>query len=364
MTRFSPASARSARALRDGAWGSRLSFSPKVFLPVTRLCRNRCSYCSFRRDPTGLDQHTMSPAQVVEALDAAVMAGCTEALLCLGDTPETGLPGYRALLASWGYASTVGYLEAIAHMALERGLLPHTNAGILSEAQLRRLRACNVSMGLMLESTSERLCGPGGPHARARDKRPAVRLAMLETAGRLRIPMTTGLLVGMGETAAERQDTIEAIARLHARHGHIQEVIVQPFRAGAGTPMAGAPEPEDAVISEAISLARTTLPVEVSVQTPPNLGRLAPAWGAGINDLGGISPVTPDFINPGHPWPELVALADEAATLGARLEARLPVYARFVETPGWLDPVLRPVVEAAAVQQRERWAWLGARGAA
>jgi len=364
MTRFAPASARSAQARRDAAWGSRLSFSPKVFLPVTRLCRNRCSYCSFRRDPTAADQHTMAPGQVEEALDAAVSAGCTEALLCLGDTPETGLPGYRALLASWGYDSTVAYLEAIAGMALHRGLLPHTNAGILSEAQLRRLRACNVSMGLMLESTSERLCGPGGPHARARDKRPAVRLAMLETAGRLRIPMTTGLLVGMGETEAERRDTIEAIAELHARFGHIQEVIVQPFRAGAGTPMAGAPEPEEAVISQAIARARLVLPPEVSVQTPPNLGRLEPAWAAGINDLGGISPVTPDFINPGHPWPQLAGLAEAAAALGARLEARLPIYARYVDTPGWLDPTLRPAVEAAAARQRERWAWLGARGAA
>lgn len=341
-----------------------VSFSPKVFLPVTRLCRNRCSYCSFRRDPDDPAAWTLAPEEVVAILDAGAAAGCTEALLCLGDTPETGFPAYHRLLRGWGFDSTVAYLEAIARLALERGLLPHTNAGILDAAALARLRRVNVSMGLMLESVSERLCAPGMPHDRAPDKRPAVRLAMLEEAGRQRIPFTTGLLVGMGETPSERIDTLEAIARVHARHGHIQEVIVQPFRAGEGTPMAGAPELDETELAEVIALARELLPRGVQVQSPPNLGRLGVLLAGGVDDLGGISPLTPDHINPAHPWPVLEELADEAGRNGVILVPRLPVTRRYIDAPGWVDPSLRRAVSQAQARldTDPRWARLqGAR---
>ena len=300
----------------------------------------------------------MSPEEVRATLDAGAAQGCTEALLCLGDTPETGFPAYQALLRSWGFDSTVSYLVAIAEWSLARGLLPHTNAGILDAEALRRLRRVNVSMGLMLESVSERLCGPGQPHARARDKRPAVRLAMLEEAGRQRIPFTTGLLVGFGETEAERVDTVRAIVALHARWGHLQEVIVQPFRAGPETPMAGAPEVGDAVLTDTIAMARDLLPAEVHLQAPPNLGRLGPLLAGGIDDLGGISPVTPDYINPGHPWPVLTQMSEELATHGVTLRPRLPVYSRFTEADGWLDPALLHAVSAAQVRLDTDPRWL------
>lgn len=347
-----------------------VSFSPKVFLPVTRLCRNRCGYCSFRRDPGDPARWTPSPEAVRATLDAGRAQGCTEALLCLGDTPETGFPAYHRLLRSWGFDSTVAYLEAIAGWALARGLLPHTNAGILDAAALARLRRVNVSMGLMLETVSDRLGEPGMPHERAPDKRPAVRLAMLEEAGRQRIPFTTGLLVGMGESPSERVDTLEAIARLHARYGHIQEVIVQPFRAGAGTPMAAAEELGEDELIEVISLARDILPRSVQLQSPPNLGRLGALLEGGVDDLGGISPVTPDYINPAHPWPVLSQLAQEAGRKGVRLVPRLPLTQRYIDTPGWLDPALREAVVAARTRldTDPRWRALGApaneRGAA
>ncbi|HTJ46430.1 MAG TPA: 7,8-didemethyl-8-hydroxy-5-deazariboflavin synthase CofG [Kofleriaceae bacterium] len=322
---------REAAAKRDARWGRRITYSPKVFLPLTNLCRDVCDYCAFRRSPKDPGAHTMTRSEVEQTLARAKQLGCTEALFCLGDRPETAFPSYRELLASWGFGSTVDYLVWACERAIEAGLHPHTNAGVLTRDELARLQPVNASMGLMLESTSERLCAKGGPHAGAPDKRPRVRLQMHEDAGALGIPFTSGILVGIGETEAERIATLQAIRESHARHGHIQEVIVQPFRTHAGTRMARAPEATDDEYLRAIALARILLPDDVTVQAPPNLSRsIAPLVDAGINDLGGISPLTPDFINREHAWPHIDGLAKDCEALGRTLVARLPVH------EGWI----------------------------
>ena len=331
-----------AAARRDRRWGNRVTYSPKVFLPLTNLCRDACDYCAFRRSPKDPGAQTMTPEQVTSTLASARSLGCTEALFCLGDRPESVFPSYRALLAGWGFDSTVDYLVWACGAALAAGLLPHTNAGILDADELARLRPVNASMGLMLESTSERLCEKGGPHHRAPDKRPAVRLAMHEDAGRLHIPFTSGILVGIGETEEERLDTLLAIHELHQRHGHIQEVIVQRFRAHALTSMASAREPDDDVHARAIALARLVLDEEITVQAPPNLSRdVAPLLAAGVNDLGGISPLTPDFINRTYAWPHLDRLAADCLAAGFTLAPRLPLHDAW-NRPTYVAPELAP----------------------
>jgi FO synthase len=328
-----------AAAVRDRAWGRTITFSPKVFLPLTNLCRNRCDYCSFRRSPGDAGEWTMRPDEVESSLAGARAHGCAEALFCLGDKPEGAFSSYRRTLAGFGHATTVDYLYDAAERALAHGLLPHTNAGLLTEEEMARLRPVNVSLGLMLENVSPRLCAPGGPHHRAPDKRPEKRLAMIAAAGRLKIPFTTGILVGIGETRRERAESLLAIRRLAREYGHVQEVIVQNFRAGPGTKMADAPEPDEAELTHAVALARLILDEDVSVQAPPNLSPAGvPALlAAGINDLGGISPVTPDFINPGHPWPHLDALAQACARAGFTLRPRAAIYGRFAARPEFLD---------------------------
>jgi len=315
-----------------------LTYSPKVFLPLTNLCRNVCDYCAFRKRPA--ESWTQSPDEVRQILVEGARLGCTEALFCLGDTPESLFPSYRALLGSWGFDSTVDYLVWAGELALETGLLPHTNAGLLSAGDMERLARVNASLGLMLESVSERLCEPGGPHAAAPDKRPTRRLRMLEEAGQLGIPFTTGVLVGIGETPEELRATLESIAQLHARHGHIQEVIVQNFVAHPGTPMASAPSATMEQLTTAIRLTRELMPDEVSVQAPPNLnpGTVQELVEAGINDFGGISPLTPDYINPEQAWPHIAVLRAKVESLGHTLEPRLPVYPPWVS---WLPEDLQ-----------------------
>jgi FO synthase len=338
-----------AAARRDARFGRRITYSPKVFLPLTNLCRDVCDYCEFRRSPKDPGAHTMSPDEVRDVLARAAQVGCREALFCLGDRPEAVFPSYRDQLAAWGFASTVAYLAWACQAALDAGLLPHTNAGVLTRDELARLRPVNASMGLMLESISERLCERGGPHRGAPDKRPAVRLAMHDDAGVLAIPFTSGILVGIGETERERLDALRAIRDVHRRHGHIQEVIVQPFRAHAGTRMVSAPEPSDDEHLRAIALARLVLDDDVTVQAPPNLSHdVAPLLAAGVNDLGGISPLTPDFINRRHAWPHLDRLADDCARQGYTLAPRLPVHDGW-RTPAWIAPELRDrLLERAA----------------
>ena len=323
-----PGLREAAAAIRDRAFGRVVTFSPKAFLPLTNLCRNRCDYCSFRRSPGDDGEWTMAPAEVDAWLARAGAEGCSEALFCLGDTPEAAFSAYRATLARIGQPSTVEYLHWSAGRALERGILPHTNAGLLDDAALARLREVNVSLGLMLENVSPRLCEPGMPHHRAPDKRPEKRLRMIDAAGRLRIPFTTGILVGIGETRRERIESLLAIRRLHRAHGHIQEVIVQNFRATSDVRMARAPEPDEDTVTDTVALARLILDPDVSLQAPPNLNPSSTSalLAAGVNDFGGISPVTPDYINPRHPWPHVDALAAMCARLGFTLEARLPVH--------------------------------------
>jgi FO synthase len=337
-----------AATRRDARWGRTVTFSPKVFLPLTNLCRNICDYCSFRRSPGDPGAWTMTPAQVAACLAQGAEQGCTEALFCLGDKPEGAFGAYRTELAQHGHASTVDYLVAAGRVALEAGLLPHTNAGVLTSEDMVRLKEVNVSLGLMLENISPRLCEPGGPHRRAPDKRPARRVKMIEEAGELDIAFTTGILLGIGETRRERIESLLAIRALHRRYGHIQEVIVQNFRAGEITPMRAAPEPEDYEVAHSVALARLILDDDVSVQAPPNLNPEATALllAAGVNDFGGISPVTPDYINPGHPWPHLRGFADACTRAGFSLAPRLPVYEGFMNEP-YLHPALAAPTHAA-----------------
>jgi 7,8-didemethyl-8-hydroxy-5-deazariboflavin synthase CofG subunit len=327
---------------RDAIYGRVVTYSPKVFLPLTNLCRNHCDYCSFRRSPGDPGEWTMTPSEVKAQIVRARDLGCAEALFCLGDKPERAFSAYRRTLAALGQASTVEYLHAAATIALAHGLLPHTNAGLLTDAEMLRLKEVNVSLGLMLECASSRLCEPGMPHHRAPDKRPERRLAMIESAGRLRIAFTTGILVGIGETRRERVESLLAIRRLHRMHRHVQEVIVQPFRAVPGVPMAHMPEPGEADLALAIALARLILDDDVSVQAPPNLTPASAELllGSGLNDFGGISPVTPDYINPRHPWPHVDALGKACASAGFTLRPRPSIYDAYVDRAGFLDPRL------------------------
>jgi FO synthase len=341
-----------ASARRDRVWGRTVTFSPKVFLPVTNLCRDRCTYCTFRKDPDDPDAWTMQAAEVAAWSERGRRLGCVEALMCLGDKPEIAFASYRALLAEWGFASTAAYVERACEIALEQGLLPHTNAGILSRDEMARLRRVNVSLGLMLESVSPRLRGRGEVHQWAPDKEPSVRLRMLREAGELAIPFTTGLLIGIGETLAERVDTLLAIRDAHRLHGHVQEVIVQNFRAKPTIGRADAAEPDALDMARTIAVARLVLDDDVSVQAPPNLSPddHALLLAAGLNDWGGMSPLTPDYVNPEAPWPHVHALGTTCAAAGYTLRPRLPIYPTYVERPGWLDDALRPAVDGAVAR--------------
>lgn len=341
-----------AGAVRTRHKGRLVTYSPKVFLPVTNLCLDRCSYCTFRQDPDSPAAWTMLPEEVRDWSRRGRARGCIEALLCLGDKPERAYKSYRRTLAVLGCATTIEYVEQCCRLALDEDLLPHTNAGVMTAEEMARLRPLNVSMGLMLESTSPRLRQRGGAHQQAPDKDPALRLAMLHRAGELRIPFTTGILIGIGETRGERIASLRAIAELHAAHGHIQEVIVQNFRAKPSTRMAAAPEPESAEMARTIAVARLMLPA-MNIQAPPNLSPLDHRLflAAGINDWGGISPLTLDYVNPEAPWPQVQALAATCAAEGFTLAPRLPVYAEYLAQPGWLDEGLRRRVESYTVQE-------------
>jgi FO synthase len=338
-----------AREIRDARWGKTITFSPKVFLPLTNLCRNRCDYCSFRKSPGDPGEWTMRPHEVDASLARARELGCTEALFCLGDKPENAFSAYRETLTLIGHDSTVDYLCWAGRQAIKHGLLPHTNAGILTTEDMTRLRVVNVSLGLMLESSSERLCQRGMPHHKAPDKRPHKRLKMIAEAGALRIPFTTGILIGIGETRLERIESLLAIRRLARAFGHIQEVIVQSFRARPGVPMENAPEPDDLEVAHAVAMARLILDPDIGVQAPPNLHPEGTAMlvAAGINDFGGISPVTPDFINPLHAWPHVTALRASCEKQGYALEPRLAIYDSFVAKQGFLEEALRVPVRSA-----------------
>ena len=330
---------RQAAAVRDKR-GTRITYSPKVFIPLTQLCRDRCGYCTFAKAPARLDAPYLTPEQVVEIARAGSAAGCHEALFTLGERPEARYPVAAAWLAEYGFASTVDYLTAMCRLVVEAtGMLPHANAGALFPEELASLRAVSASQGMMLESLNAELdCHRGSP-----DKTPARRLATLDAAGELAIPFTTGILVGIGETRADRITALEAIAASHRRHGHVQEVIVQNFLPKPETSMHGAPPCPDDEYVEAIALARVLLPADVHVQAPPNLsedfGRLLEA---GIDDWGGVSPLTPDHVNPERPWPALERLRAVTEAAGFALAPRLTIYPEYAADPErWLDPAMR-----------------------
>jgi 7,8-didemethyl-8-hydroxy-5-deazariboflavin synthase CofG subunit len=324
--------------------GDLVSVSRNVFIPLTNLCRDRCGYCTFAKLPDDPAAKTYTLAEVLEVVRGGVRTGCTEALFCLGDKPEKAYASHRAWLEERGLAATAAYLEQACQVAFEGGMLPHTNAGILSAAEMERLRPWNASMGLMLETTSQRLRQRGGAHYWAPDKDPVVRLRMHEEAGELRIPFTSGILLGIGENAAERVDTLLAIRDVHAKYGHVQEVIVQPFHPKPGTPMAKLPSLTDAEVAGWVALARLVLGPQMNVQAPPNLApeALALLARSGLNDWGGVSPLTIDFINPEAPWPKLRALARATEASGQRLVERLPVYPEdLLRRPDFFAPAVR-----------------------
>lgn len=336
-----------AAALRDLGKGRTVTYSKKAFLPVTNLCRDRCAYCTFRRDEGEDGAWTMSPDEIGEWSARARRLGCREALLCLGDQPEAISKAYRDFLAEQGHRNTIEYVERASRISLENGLLPHSNPGIMTADDLALLRPVNVSLGMMLETTSERLRGKGHAHYYAPDKDPTLRLEVLENAGKLKIPFTTGLLIGIGETLEERVDTVMAIAEVHRRHGHIQEVIVQNFRTKPEIPMATSDEPDEIDLARTVAMTRLVLGPEMNVQVPPNLSPDAIAYllDSGINDFGGISPLTPDYVNPEAPWPHLGALARACAQAGYELRERLALYPEYVDRPEFLDPALRERVK-------------------
>ena len=334
------AAAQSARARFKPAV---ITYSRKVFVPLTNLCRDYCGYCTFRRDPSQPGAHTMTPDEVMEVVCAGERLGCTEALFSLGDKPELLFPEMRETLRRLGYKSTLHYLEAMCKKVLrESSLLPHPNPGLMSAEWLRRLAGVAPSLGLMLETTSTRLLANNAAHDNAPDKVPARRLRVIEEAGRQKIPFTTGILIGIGETLEERVDTLIALRDLHAKYGHIQEVIVQNFRAKSGTAMAAWPEPDRGDMLRTLAVARLLMPA-MNIQAPPNLSdpHYAELLDGGINDWGGVSPLTPDFINPEKPWPHLDQLRKRTEAKGFQLRRRLPVYPEFAEQAAKHSALLR-----------------------
>ena len=332
-----------AAGVRDRGHGPWVTYSPKVFIPLTNLCRDICSYCTFAQDEDSPRAHTMSPDEVLAVCAEGAAQGCKEALFCLGDRPEVRWPKYKDRLRRWGHESTHSYLVAMCRMVLdETGLFPHPNAGVLSRRELEELREVAPSQGIMLESVADRLCAPGGPHEHAPDKRPSTRLAMIRKAGELQIPFTSGILIGIGETPRERVDALLALRDLHDEYGHIQEVIVQNFRAKPDTPMGEAGEPGLIDLMSACAITRLVFGPTMNIQAPPNLSAdYGPLLVSGINDWGGISPITPDFINPEAPWPELGALTQLCAEAGYELRERLTIYPEYVHNDAWVAPALR-----------------------
>ena len=342
-----------AAAMRDLGKGTTVSFSPKVFIPLTHMCRDFCGYCIFRKTPEQAgDTLYMTPEQVLDVVRAGQRLGCTEALFTLGERPELRYPEAKDWLANRGFGTTLEYLAYVSRLVLEETtLLPHANPGTMSRREMMALLPFNPSMGLMLESTSPALHAPGGAHEFAPSKRPRVRLRTIELAGELRLPFTTGILIGIGDTREDRIESLLSIRDLHRRFGHVQEVIVQNFRAKPGTAMAEKLDADTIELLWSVAAARLILGPDANVQVPPNLS--ADIYhiylGAGINDWGGVSPLTIDFVNPEAPWPALSQLKQHTESAGFRLMPRLPVYPEyFLDTGEYLPDELRARVRALA----------------
>ncbi len=341
-----------ASAVRDETWGRVITYSRKVFIPLTNLCRDKCAYCTFARAPGDPQAKTLTPVEVLTIARSGEQAGCKEALFSLGERPELVHAAAREQLARLGHETTVDYLAAMMRLVFEETtLIPHPNPGALFEDEWRKLRPWAGSMGMMLENISPRLMEKGQAHFGCPDKAPDRRLAALEAAGRLHIPFTTGILIGIGETPEERVDSLFAIADMHRRHGHIQEVIIQNFRRKPDIRFRTKDEPSALEMVRTLAVARLILPPEISLQAPPNLAPEAYALYllAGINDWGGISPVTRDHINPEAPWPAIQELAAVSADAGFELRERLSIYPRFISSE-WLPA--RTLARAKALKNQ------------
>jgi FO synthase len=337
-----------ARRLRDEGHGRSITYSRKVFIPITTLCRDTCTYCTFVKPP-GAGGEYLTPEDVLSIARAGDELDCTEALLTLGDRPEDKWPQATEFLEAHGVGTTVEYVARMSELIRsETRLFPHANPGVMDEATIAMLRPTNVSMGLMLENISDRLTEPGMPHHNCPDKEPAVRVETIRAAGRQKVPFTSGILVGIGETPQELVDSLFALADLQSEYDHIQEFIIQNFRAKANTRMRHAPEPEIPYFVRVVALARWILGATANVQVPPNLTEdFSVYMDAGINDWGGVSPLTIDWVNPEAPWPALERLGAVTSAAGFELRPRLPVYPEYL-TPDWIDPGLLPgVVERA-----------------
>lgn len=353
-----------ASALRDAEHHNLMTYSKKVFIPLTHLCRDVCHYCTFAKTPKRVTAPYLSIEQVLDIARRGAAQGCKEALFTLGEKPELRYKAARAALDEMGYAATVDYLYAAARLVYEEtGLLPHLNPGTMTADELNMLRPAAASMGLMLESASPRLALRGMPHFGSPDKNPVIRLATLEAAGKARVPMTSGILIGIGETRRERIESLLALRDLHDIHGHLQEIIIQPFRAKPGTKMASATEPDLDDLLWTIAIARIIFGARMNIQAPPNLSRgsLHRLIAAGINDWGGVSPVTPDFVNPEAPWPHLEELRLVTEAAGKHLHERLTIYPEYVldadnwTDAGWRTPLLR-MTDASGLPRTDEWA--------
>ena len=354
---------KKAGNLRDEYHGNNITYSRKVFIPLTHLCRDVCHYCTFAKTPKRISKPFMSIEEVLNLCQEGLQLGCQEALLTLGEKPELRYRAARETLADMGYTTTIEYVTAVASRILEEtGLLQHINAGTLSAKEITELRKVSASMGIMLESASRRLGEKGMPHYGSPDKDPAVRIETMKLAGDARVPFTTGILIGIGETRLERIESLLEIRKLHERHGHIQEVIIQNFRAKPDTKMSQAPEPGLDELLWTIAVARLIFGPQMNIQAPPNLspGALPRLVQAGINDWGGVSPLTPDHVNPEAPWPHLDKLAIETEAAGKFLEQRLTVYPTYVlEAERWIDPKVIPrllsLSDASGFAGRDNW---------
>ncbi len=343
-----PAILVTANILRVKFKDKKTSFSRKVFIPLTNLCRNACKYCGFRKNPSEKNSGFLGLQKVLEIAKLGVQAKCNEALFTLGEKPEERYPEAKKRLIELGYNNTVEYLRDLCEIVLEKtGLLPHSNPGVLTREELTVLKEVNASLGLMLENVSERLCEENGPHEFSPGKNPKLRLATIEHAGQLKIPFTTGVLVGIGETWEELVDSFYILKKLHEKYGHIQEVIVQPFKAKKGTPMENYPEPSGMDILKVVAVARIIFGGETNIQAPPNLTKnifeVLPL--SGINDWGGISPITLDYINPEEPWPKISELRKVTQECGFILKERLPIYPEYIiEKSSFIPKNLRETI--------------------
>ena len=346
---------RAASIIRDRGRGRDVSFSPKVFIPLTRLCRDFCGYCTFRQAPAEAERIYMAPDEVLAVARAGERLGCTEALFTLGERPEQRYPEAKEWLQRHGYRTTLEYLQEVSRLVLqETSLLPHGNPGTMSRREMEHLKEVNASMGLMIENVAPRLADAGGPHELAPSKRPSVRIKTVEIAGELGIAFTTGILIGIGETLEERIDSLLVIRELHRRHGHVQEVIIQNFRAKPDTPMSGHLDPSTEDLLWTVAVSRLVLGPDVNIQVPPNLSFSDyPIYLlAGINDWGGISPLTIDYVNPEAPWPQISELRRRTEELGFRLRPRLPLYPEYItENDEYIPASLKERVKSLADEE-------------